>query len=65
VDVIQIFFPKLYYFECYSYFNILYVFLMHVHLYRSTYCFIFDVYGAFTYHSNTIYPSFSTGLLRM
>jgi hypothetical protein len=55
----------IYYFQHYSYFKISYVFLTHVHLLQSTYCFIFDVYSAVTYHSNAIYPSFSTGLQRM
>jgi hypothetical protein len=55
----------IYYFKHYSYFKILYVFLIHVHLLWSTSCFIFDVYSAVTYHSNAIYPSLSTGLQRM
>jgi hypothetical protein len=53
------------YIDRYSYFKISYVSLMRVHLHSSTHCFIRDVYGAATYHSNAIYPSFSTGLQRM
>jgi hypothetical protein len=54
----------MYYIDRYSYLKF-HTYLMHVHLHRFTYCIICDVCGTVTYHSNAIYPSFSTGLQRM